>query len=424
MSEPAVAGVMQRKLMATRPAPAISLRRWRVLAVVLAAAALTMEAASLVLMVANSATTDLSQLGFNGVAILIVGLTYPIVGWLLASRRHENPIGWIFLAISVALTATLVAGQYAYYGRVVRPGAVPHDGPCLVARHLDVGPGLRARVRPGPPVPGWIAPVATLAAGRSGWLPSRPFLMAVPGAVAGVSINGLAIALAAPVDTNQPLYAIYEVGQTIGTLLMLPVGVAAIGAVVVRFRRADGIEHQQIKWFAAAGALELVLLLMTTWVTLPYPLDLLAAVAIVPLVPIAMAVAILHYRLYEIDRLISRTIAWAIVTGVLVGVFAALVVTLETVFAPITKENTFAVAASTLVAFTVVPAAPAAGPARRRPPLRPRPLRRAADGRRVRRAPAQRDGHQCRAPRLSGTTRAAVAPIALDVWIRPSSSPR
>ena len=234
----------------------------------------------------------------------------------------------------------------------------------------------------------------------------------------------MAIALAAPVDTNQPLYSIYEVGQTIGTLLMIPVGIAAIGAVVVRFRRADGIEHQQIKWFAAAGALELALLLMTTWVALPYPLDLVAAVAIVPLVPIAMAVAILQYRLYEIDRLISRTIAWAIVTGVLVGVFAALVVTLETVFAPITKENTLAVAASTLVAFTLFQ------------PLRRR-VQRAVDRRFDR---ARYDGQRtvdafaehlrnetdinAVLRDLSGTTRAAVAPMALDVWIRPSSSPR
>ena len=69
--------------------------------------------------------------------------------------------------------------------------------------------------------------------------------------------------------------------------------------------------------------------------------------------PIAIAIAILRYRLYEIDRLVSRTIGWAVVTGILVAVFAGLVVALQTVLAPVTNENTLAVAASTLVALAL-----------------------------------------------------------------------
>ena len=69
--------------------------------------------------------------------------------------------------------------------------------------------------------------------------------------------------------------------------------------------------------------------------------------------PIVIGIAILRYRLYEIDRIISRTIGWAIVTGLLVAVFAGLVVALQAVLAPVTKENTLAVAASTLVAFAL-----------------------------------------------------------------------
>src|SRR4051794_39798763 len=67
--------------------------------------------------------------------------------------------------------------------------------------------------------------------------------------------------------------------------------------------------------------------------------------------PIAIGIAILRYRLYEIDRIVSRTIGWAIVSGVLAAVFVALVVTLQAVLAPVTRESTLAVAASTLVAF-------------------------------------------------------------------------
>ena len=126
MSEPAVAGVTRRKLVATRLAPAISLRRWRVLAGVLAGAALTMEAASLVVMVANSATTDLSQLGFNGIAILDRRPDLPDRR-VARSRRGGTRIrsDGSSSRSALALTATLVVGQYDYYGRVVRPGAVP-----------------------------------------------------------------------------------------------------------------------------------------------------------------------------------------------------------------------------------------------------------------------------------------------------------
>ena len=69
--------------------------------------------------------------------------------------------------------------------------------------------------------------------------------------------------------------------------------------------------------------------------------------------PIAIGIAVIRYRLYEIDRLISRTIGWALVTGILVAVFGVLVVALQAALAPVTDESTLAVAASTLVAFAL-----------------------------------------------------------------------
>ena len=78
-----------------------------------------------------------------------------------------------------------------------------------------------------------------------------------------------------------------------------------------------------------------------------------AVAAVMPATAEPSGVAILRYRLYEIDRLVSRTIGWALVTGVLAVVFVALVVTLQAILAPVTKENTLAVAASTLIAFAL-----------------------------------------------------------------------
>ena len=121
----------------------------------------------------------------------------------------------------------------------------------------------------------------------------------------------------------------------------------ALGSVMLRFRRSRGAVRQQMKWFLAAASLAFVSLIVMAismsdsafFVTL----------AVVGLIPIAIGIAVLRYRLYEIDRIISRTIGWAVVTGMLVGAFALLVLGSTAVLEPLTGGNTLAVAGSTLV---------------------------------------------------------------------------
>jgi hypothetical protein len=150
---------------------------------------------------------------------------------------------------------------------------------------------------------------------------------------------------------SEDLASVLAVVDTVGALSILVAFVVGIAAVVHRVRHARGDQRQQMKWFLAAmvpAAILLPLSLNETTSTIPF-VDLLS-VATLPLAAAAVALAILRYRLYEIDRIISRTIGWALVTGVLVAVFAGLVVALQAVLAPVTNENTLAVAASTLVA--------------------------------------------------------------------------
>ena len=118
----------------------------------------------------------------------------------------------------------------------------------------------------------------------------------------------------------------------------------------MRFHRGSAVERKQLKWFGSVLVLAL-LMLLTTFVV-PAPYDQLAWVVAslsIGLVPIAIGIAVLRYRLYEIDRLISRTIGWALVTGLLVGAFALLVLGSSAVLEPLTGGNTLAVAGSTLV---------------------------------------------------------------------------
>jgi hypothetical protein len=119
--------------------------------------------------------------------------------------------------------------------------------------------------------------------------------------------------------------------------------------MVVRFRHAGRIERQQLKWFSLAAVVVSAFVLSIAFVTPPLIVGFVASVLIAPLVPAAAAVAILRYRLYDLDRLVSRTIAYATVTGVLVVVFAGTVLAFQAALAPVTGKNGVAVAASTLL---------------------------------------------------------------------------
>jgi hypothetical protein len=138
----------------------------------------------------------------------------------------------------------------------------------------------------------------------------------------------------------------------------LLVGCVAIAVIslVSRWRRAGSLERAQLKW--AAGAALLIALAMVTYGLGSGPSQFsevgdLAVGFAMGLFPIAIAISVLRYRLYEIDRIISRTIGWAIVTGLLVAVFAAGVLGLQAALAGVTQGQTLAVAVSTLVAFAV-----------------------------------------------------------------------
>jgi len=188
--------------------------------------------------------------------------------------------------------------------------------------------------------------------------------------------------------------------------------------LVVRYRRARGAERQQVKWFAFAGFVEIPLVIATAWFAIPAPFDMLAAIVIIPLVPVATAIAILRYRLYEIDRLVSRTIAYAAVTGGLIVVYLVVNLGLTTAFSSITSGDSVAVAASTLVVAALFT------------PLRRRVQRvvdrwfdRARyDAERTTAAFSERLRNEVDLPslvaELDTTVRGAISPSRVDVWLR------
>ena len=137
---------------------------------------------------------------------------------------------------------------------------------------------------------------------------------------------------------------------------LVTITVLSAVALVLRFRRGTRDERAQLKWPAAAavlfGAIFALNLVASVVPGGPYPFEALLGFGLAA-IPVSVAVAILRYRLYDIDRLVSRTVSWALLTGLLVAVFATSVVVLSTVLNPHLPGGTITVAASTLIAFGV-----------------------------------------------------------------------
>jgi hypothetical protein len=126
------------------------------------------------------------------------------------------------------------------------------------------------------------------------------------------------------------------------------ISVLGVAAVVTRYRRGAGVERQQLRWFVAAVAIGVVPITIS-----PLgggPGAFLLAMSGLLLVPVAVGIAVTRYRLYEIDRLISRGVSWAVLSGSLLAIYAGAVLLLQTVLGDVIQGQTVAVAASTLLA--------------------------------------------------------------------------
>jgi hypothetical protein len=333
--------------------------------------------------IAWSSWTASMALGLASVALLVMSRTTPIppgavpravgAGWgllllvifatmgaLIVARQPANLIGWSFVAAGLGLALQAFGGQYAIYALLTDPGSLP-GGTWLAW------------------VPSWLtipasysAVAALLLLFPNGRLPSprwRPVAWMVAAWIVGVAVGNFGaspesyLGVEAPVRLNQAagrtLETIGGLGWLLGTLA-IP---AAAASLVVRFRRARGVERQQLKWLAYAaallglGVLGLGVVAGLTglgWIrpSSAQPMaTVTGAVAILGLtgLPVMAGMAILRYRLYEIDRLINRTLVYGLLTALLAGVYAGLVLLLGQVFGGLGAEPpSWAVAGATL----------------------------------------------------------------------------
>jgi hypothetical protein len=316
------------------------------LAWLLCGASLTLSVLGLVLESLNGHRITDSML----VGIALLAITFPLVG-VVAARRPGNPLGWIFCVIGLSYGLTVTGNAYAVYTVRTAPDALPGEGLMSWLGNWTWAPGL-----------GLLMTFALLLF-PDGRLPSRNWRPVAWLSAASIILSGglgaawtwpqrsLAL-LESEVEGLEQAPRLVHVLVQAGGPLMLGCGLASVVALLMRFRRSRGVERQQLKWFAFAGAVTvagLVLLLFPSQYGWIGPVSPLVTVPIVVSMPVAAGVAILKYRLYDIDRIINRTLVYGLLTAILGGVYAGIVLVLGQLFGGIgDSPASWAVAGATL----------------------------------------------------------------------------
>ena len=293
--------------------------RWAAGCAAVGSAVLGAGALSLAYVDRDRVPAGLTAWDFSNVFGGVTNLAVPVVGFVLASRRPGNRVGWLLLVGSLALGLGGFLSAYALHALVAYPGSLPAG---------RAAAWLSSWI--------WVIPVAVLAfvfllfpTGRLRSRRWRPAAWFVGGAFTFTSVALLVHAAGAWSDPYSPA------GQTgspllLAAMLILVVAalVVSVVAVVVRFARSAGEERLQLKWFAAAAVL-VVVTFIPTIVTGSVAAAVLSNVAFLCLW-VAIGVAVLKYRLYEIDVVISKAVLYGALAVFITAVYAGLVVGMGT----------------------------------------------------------------------------------------------
>jgi hypothetical protein len=258
-----------------------------------------------------------------------------VVGFLIAAHRPGNAIGWLFGAIALSAALTFLAEQYGQYALMTNPDSLPGG---LIAAWTSSWSWVPAVVLPGTFLlllfpdgrllsPRW-SPVAWLAGCAMAMLILFAAFRANP-------LDGVFSSYANPAGI-EGLRGIDGLVADILDLLLVGVLLASAGSVIVRFRRSRGEERQQMKWFAYAAAMMVVLFGFNGLFAGPGNLFFGLSVT---LLPIATGIAILKYRLYDIDLLINRTLVYGVLTALLAALYFGGVATIQSLFRALTGQE-------------------------------------------------------------------------------------
>ena len=355
-------------------------------------------------------------------ALILVGTVYPLVGVRIISREPRNLVGWFMLLGACCWAIDLFAQQYAWFA-FQSAGGLPGAsfGAWLSAWFWPLGTAMLLILMP------IFFP--------DGLLPSRrwgPIVVAVVVVVLATAVGRAIVAWGFRDDVTLLILHQADLMEdpslagtvaALGTAFTFLVGVPlAPIAVISRWRASAGVRRLQIRWFVSAVALSAICVVaqnvgyLTGAVNgLVQAILVLAALAFPAL---AIGAAILRYRLYDIDRVVSRTIAYAVVTAGLLIVYLGVNLGLSTILSSVAGSGSVAVAASTLVVAALFT------PVRRRVQrVVDRRFDRARyDAERTTAAFSERLRNEVDlaavAADLDQTVRVAIAPTSVNVWLR------
>jgi hypothetical protein len=283
---------------------------------------------------------DLAQWDARPGVALVTAAT---VGAVLASRRPRHPVGWLLLAQVASNLATGAAAQYLAWGLL--PGGPLPATRAVALFYASAGGGLLLL--------GFVlllTPTGKLPSPRWRWwaraMVAVPLLLLVLVTLAPGSVDPSQQVLGSPFDFLGLGGGLLVVNQLALAFTTLAVAVCA-GSLVVRFRRARGVERQQLRWVAVAAAL-LVVAAGVVLVGLAVGATAVVTWAIVAWVaglPLAIGAAVLRYRLYDLDRIVSRTLAYGLLTLLLGLGYAGVVLGLGRL---LPQDSSLVVAGATL----------------------------------------------------------------------------
>jgi hypothetical protein len=288
---------------------------------------------------------DLQVLDPFAIPPSVAALTAGVVGAVLAGRRPRHPVGWLLLGMGLDMAASGASVGYIPYGLVVRPGALPAAN--VVARVYP------ATISASVALLGFVlllTPTGSPPSARWRWWAwasaAAVGVALVAATVAPGSLDPMAQFVQGPLDARVYGGTLRAANQ-LALLVALLVLLAGAGSLVVRFRRARRVERLQLRWLALAAALTGLAMLAAAVLIAAGQVDLgaWASVVGVTFLPVATGAAILRYRLYDLDRIVSRTVAYGLLTVLLGSAYALVVLGLGRL---IGRDSSLVVAAATL----------------------------------------------------------------------------
>ncbi|MDX6688757.1 MAG: hypothetical protein QOG15_214 [Solirubrobacteraceae bacterium] len=285
------------------------------------------------------------ELRVGDVFTLSITIAFAVLGALVASRHPRNAIGWIFLGVAVST-------GFAGLGHGLVVNALETDS------HPGGFIGATAAYADTSWVPFILVPASVLLLlFPTGRLPSRrwrPVAWCAYGGIFGALVTGFLNPTGGDFPTaRNPLGVDGPAIDALTALSFLLLAVGMIGSaisLVVRFRRAGGVERQQIKWLSAAGALVAVVIpiMFTVYDDVGATVADMTMMTAVLTLPTAAGIAMLRYRLYDIDVVVNRALVYGALTATLAGAYLGSVLLLQLILSGATSNSSLAVAVSTL----------------------------------------------------------------------------